>query len=263
MTLAGPAVVATTLLLSAGSRPQAAQAEAAPRHVEAAASAAAAAPDEQAIARALEAVRKDPNLGTETTITMLRWRDAAAPPKRPAWWSWIRDLFRWIDQSARYLVWAAAAALVGYLLFFLARLMAEGRDPVFGDATFVAPSHVRDLDIRPESLPADIGAAARALWDRGERRPALALLYRGMLSRFAHVHQVPIRDSSTEGDCLMLAAAHLPAAPVEYATRLVREWQRGVYGRERAETETIHGLCDGFAPALDRRAPADAIGATS
>jgi hypothetical protein len=223
----------------------------------------AAVPDEQEIARALEAVKKDPNLGTETTITMLRWRDAKAPARRPAWWSWIRDFFRWIDQSARYLVWVAAAALVGYLLFFLVRLMSEGREPTYGDATFVAPSHVRDLDIRPESLPADIGTAARALWDRGERRPALALLYRGMLSRFAHVHQVPIRASSTEGDCLSLAAAYLPAAPVEYATRLVREWQRVVYGRESTDTDTVYGLCDGFAPALDRRAPSEAMGAAS
>ena len=75
-----------------------------------------------------------------------------------------------------------------------------------GDDAFVAPTHVRDLDIRPESLPDDIGAAARALWDRGEHRAALALLYRGLLSRLAHVHRLPIRDSSTEGDCLALAA---------------------------------------------------------
>jgi hypothetical protein len=220
-------------------------------------------PDEPAIARALEAVKRDPNLGTSTTITMLRWRDAKAPARRPAWWSWIRDFFRWVDQSARYMVWAAAAALVGYLLLFLVRLTSEGRDSNAGGLTFVAPSHVRDLDIRPESLPADIGAAARALWDRGERRPALALLYRGLLSRFAHVHQVPVRDSTTEGDCLVLAASHLPAAPAEYAARLVREWQRVVYGREATDTDTIYGLCDGFAQALDRRAPSEAIGATS
>src|SRR4029079_6929748 len=78
------------------------------------------------------------------------------------------------------------------------------------DDGFVAPTHVRDLDIRPESPTDDIGAAARQLWDRGEQRAALALLYRGMLSRLAHVHRVPIRDSSTEGDCVELASAQLP-----------------------------------------------------
>jgi hypothetical protein len=120
----------------------------------------------------------------------------------------------------------------------------------------VAPTHVRDLDIRPETLPTDIGAAARALWDRGDHRAALALLYRGMLSRLAHVHRVPIRDSTTEGDCLVLAANHLSSDTQAYASRLVRVWQRAVYGDETVIPATIHELCDGFARALDRTVPA-------
>ena len=67
----------------------------------------------------------------------------------------------------------------------------------------------------PRSLPADIGAAARALWDRGERRAALALLYRGLLSRLVHVHRLPIRDSRPKATALRLLKhifrARLPA----------------------------------------------------
>jgi hypothetical protein len=210
-------------------------------------------PDDAEIARALENVSKDPNLGGERSMKMLHWRESDSSKKRPAWWLWIVDLFRWLDQSARYLIWVAAAALAAYLLFYLVRLTSERREATVGDVSFVAPSHVRDLDIRPESLPADIGAAARALWDRGERRAALALLYRGMLSRFAHVHQIPVRDSSTEGDCLALAVVHLPEPTTHYVARLVHEWQRVGYGRESSGSATIHGLCDGFSPALDRR----------
>jgi hypothetical protein len=124
--------------------------------------------------------------------------------------------------------------------------------------TFVPPTHVRDLDIRPESLPAEIGAAARALWDRGEHRAALALLYRGMLSRLAHVHRVPIRDSSTEGDCLSMVASHLTQRKREYMVLLVRVWQRFVYGGEDVEPSTVYALCHDFAPALDHAATLDA-----
>ena len=112
---------------------------------------------------------------------------------------------------------------------------------------------MRDLDIRPESLPEDIGTAARVLWDRGEHRAALALLYRGMLSRLAHVHRIPIRDSSTEGDCLALAASHLTGDDVEYASRLVLVWQRFVYGGQDTQAATVYVLCDDFASALDPR----------
>ncbi len=114
------------------------------------------------------------------------------------------------------------------------------------------PSFVRDLDIRPESLPDDIGAAARQLWDSGDHRAALSLLYRGLLSRLAHVHGVPIKDSTTEGDCLALAAQHLfDESRKTYVAQLVRLWQRAVYGGERVADESVHALCEGFARALD------------
>jgi hypothetical protein len=114
---------------------------------------------------------------------------------------------------------------------------------------------VQSLDIRPESLPDDIGAAARGLWDGGEHRASLALLYRGMLSRLAHVHRVPIRDSSTERDCLTLAANHLTPAACNYASFLVRVWQQSVYGGENAQPATLHQLCDDFAGMLGTRSP--------
>ena len=128
-----------------------------------------------------------------------------------------------------------------------------------------APTHVRDLDIRPESLPADVGAAARRLWDQGAHRAALALLYRGVLSRLAHVHRVPIRDSTTEGDCMALAAQHVTAARHAYVVQLVTVWQRAVYGGRPAEQDDVYELCQAFSGALDRRdveaAPGPPVGA--
>ena len=207
-------------------------------------------PDAAEIARALETVRADPNLATERTIKTLRWKSSASAPARlPGWLSWIAGLFTWIGESARFLVWAAALALAGLLVVYLTRI-ARTRLGAAPGAAFVVPTHVRDLDIRPETLPDDIGAAARGLWDRGEQRAALALLYRGMLSRLAHVHGVPIRDSSTEGDCLALATPRLPGERTEYLARLVRLWQRFGYGREGAETPAVYRLCDEFAAAL-------------
>jgi len=212
----------------------------------------AAAPDDAAIARALARVKADPNLATSRTIKTLRWKPSAARKRSgtPAWLEWLVGLFRWFDQGARLFVWCAAVVLAGMLGAYIYRVVrARVTRPAGGE--FVAPTHVQDLDIRPESLPADIGAAARALWDRGEHRAALALLYRGLLSRLAHSHRVPIRDSSTEGDCLALAATHLDNARQEYVSRLVRVWQRAVYGNESTEAAIVHALCDGFAPALD------------
>ena len=209
-------------------------------------------PDDAAIERAMQQVKADPNVATERTIKTLQWKESNAKPSpRPAWLDWVAGFFRWLDQSARVLVWAAVVGLVALLAFYIVRTFRLW-DDVPRDAEFVAPTHVQDLDIRPESLPPDIGAAARRLWDRHEHRAALALLYRGLLSRLAHVHQLPVRDSSTEGDCLALAVTHLSEDKHEYTSRLVRVWQRAVYGQETTMPEAIYALCEGFASALDR-----------
>ena len=212
-------------------------------------------PTDAEIAAAVDKVKADPDLGTEKTITTLEWRDSKKPrkPRKESdwgWLSWIGDFFGWIAQSSRVLVWVVLAALAAWLVIFIVRLFLSNSSGTRG-SRFVAPTHVQDLDIRPESLPPDIGATARALWDSGEQRAALALLYRGLLSRLAHVHEVPIRDSSTEGDCLALAARKLDAARVEYATQLVRTWQRAIYGGLSIEPATVHALCAGFSPHLD------------
>ena len=217
-------------------------------------------PSQAEITRALDTVKADPNLATERTIKMLRWRDSseATPSDMPAWVTWTAGLFRWLDQSARLLVWGAVAVLAGLLIVYVVRTVRThgvSRD----EEPFVAPTHVRDLDIRPESLPEDIGLAARVLWDRGEHRAALALLYRGMLSRLAHVHRIPIRDSTTESDCLALAASHLTQGRHEYASRLVRVWQRFVYGGQHTQAATVYVLCDDFASALDSGSPLDSM----
>jgi hypothetical protein len=215
-------------------------------------------PTADEIARALKQVQADPNLATEQTISTLRFKEKEAerPAGPPAWLRWITGLFSWIGKTMRVLIWVVAAGLVVALVAYLVHLTRIRREAALG-AEFIAPTHVRDLDIRPETLPADIGAAARALWDRGEHRAALALLYRGLLSRLAHVHRVPIRDSTTEGDCVALAADHLASPASEYAARLVGVWQRAVYAHDLAAATTVHELCDGFAAALGHASRSD------
>lgn len=205
---------------------------------------------------ALEKLRADPNLATTREARTLRWvRDTDKKRERPGWLEWIGDLFGWVAEVSRVLMWTVIAVLVGLLVLYFVRVARTfGGEQRRGEN--LAPTHVRDLDIRPESLPDDIGAAAWSLWERGEHRGALSLLYRGLLSRLVHTHAVPIRDSSTEGDCLALAERHLPAERHGYVSRLIRTWQRAVYGGEDPRAADMRALCDEFAGALHVSAPA-------
>jgi hypothetical protein len=216
------------------------------------------APTTDEISQALAKVEADPNLAAARTIRTLRWRGASEEPRSPsAWLAWLARLFAWFAETGRFVVWVAVLLLAGVLGVYVVRLVRRRGAAVRTAERFVAPSHVRDLDIRPESLPEDIGAAARELWDRGEQRAALALLYRGLLSRLAHAHGVPIRDSSTEGECLALAALRLGSKPMSFAARLVGVWQVAVYGGESPKAEQVYSLCEAFGPTLDA-APAPA-----
>jgi hypothetical protein len=216
-------------------------------------------PPREEVRKALDKVANDPSLATERSINMLRWAEEQPPTDEPWWWDvmnglarWFRGLFGWIAESGRYVVWVLGALLAALLLIYLVRLVRAGGVP-HGSKTFTPPSHVRDLDIRPESLPGDIGPAALALWERGEHRAALALLYRGLLSRLVHVHGVPIRASSTEGECLALARPRLGEPNARYAARLVETWGAAVYGGSLPPAATVQALCGEFAMALDRR----------
>jgi hypothetical protein len=218
-------------------------------------------PTPREVDAAYAAVKADPNLATQRTIRSLKWdlEDEKEKKRRfsiPSWLRWIGDLFGWIAQTSRILVWVIIGALIAAISIVVVRILMSGRKVGFAER-FVAPTHVQDLDIRPESLPDDIGAAARALWDSGDRRAALALLYRGLLSRLAHVHEIPIRASSTEGDCLALAARKLSPDRLDYVTRLVRCWQRAIYGGVTLDSADVHALCAQFSTHLDPR-PAQA-----
>jgi hypothetical protein len=212
------------------------------------------------VRRALDEVRKDPNVAPERTVRTLRWREPEPTTPNVPWWldvlnavaRWFRGLFDWFAESGRLVVFALVAALavgLGAYVVHLVRIRGLPRLP----QPATAPSHVRDLDIRPESLPDDVGAAALALWQRGEQRAALALLYRGLLSRLVHDHGVPIRASSTEGECLTLARPRLGGAAASYAMRLVGVWSAAVYGATSAAPGVVEALCGEFAASLDRQ----------
>ena len=214
------------------------------------------------VRKALDKVESDPNLAAERSVNMLRWAGAEPATDEP-WWRelanslarWFRGLFGWLAESGRYVVWVAGALLAALLVAYVVRLVRVRGLPRAPKA-FTPPSHVRDLDIRPESLPDDVGSAALALWEQGQQRAALALLYRGLLSRLVHVHGVPIRASSTEGDCLKLAEARLAAANARYAARLVETWGAAVYGGQLPAAGSVQALCGEFAVALGRGAGA-------
>jgi len=208
-----------------------------------------ASPTREQVKAAVDKVRADPNMpGTKTEKKLsFKERDDEEDEaeKKSDSLDWLRDFVKAAAEGARWLVWGLGALALAWLAIRLHRWMqvrAGGARP--GKA--LLPSHVGSLDIRPESLPDDIGNAAAALWQRGQHRPALSLLYRGALSRLVHAHEVPVRAASTEGECLAMASHQLDGPVEAFFTRLVSAWQRAIYGSRMPDAEEALGMCRDF-----------------
>ena len=154
------------------------------------------------VASAAAAVAADPGLGGTQSVRSWRFKrddDKVTPREPPP--PWLLDLRRWLGEGGRALVWLLGLAALACLVVGSRRWWS-----VHGEALVAAsarlPSHVRDLDIRPESLPAEIGAAgAPPGWraSTGRRcRCCIAARCRGWCMAW----RCRSSDRSTEGDCV-------------------------------------------------------------
>jgi Domain of unknown function (DUF4129) len=196
-------------------------------------------------------LRADPNLGGERTLRTLRWNETTqVQTPAPNWLTRLFDLFA---QSSSLFLWIVGALCAALAAVWAIRILRK-RAPVVTVEEH-AVSTVQGLDIRPASLPENIGAAALELLEAGHEREALSLLYRGALSRAVHRYGVAILPSATEGEALRAVNARLDPSRAAYFADLVALWQRVVYAGELVSAKPIDRLCRGFAASLEGSAP--------
>jgi len=221
----------------------------APARADTPAAAAGASPTREQVRAAAERVRTDPNLPGTKSEKSLRLKDQDKKPednkKDRDGFAWLRDFVTKVSEAARLLVWALGALALAWLVIRIRRWV-QVRAGGGRHRMAPLPSHIGSLDIRPESLPDDVGSEVASLWQRGQRRPALSLLYRGALSRLVHLHAVPIRNASTEGECVALSEGRLAPLSLEFFTRLVSAWQLAAYGGRLPPTAGVLALCAEF-----------------
>jgi hypothetical protein len=112
------------------------------------------------------------------------------------------------------------------------------------------PQTLFGMEVTRESLPKDVESAALALWQNGEQRQALALLYRASLANLLLLG-VPLREGSTEQECLRLAERlqqelGIPQTSLSYFSNLTRAWRRLAYGHQAPTEAEASALCRGW-----------------
>lgn len=220
-----------------------------------------AAPTSSALSRtAIEAavadLRHDPNLNGQSKIRTLHWVSEATPRSAPDSPSWLVGLFEYLGQAGGILLWVAgglAAAVTAVWIFRVLRSRAPHAFAAEPDAPDLR--QVLDLDIRPDSLPQDVGAKALELLRGGRVRDSLSLLYRASLSSAVHRFGVHIGAQHTEREVLGAMRRALDEPRARYFAELVATWQRVVYAGEVLAPEAVEPLCAGFPMHFDPPAP--------
>jgi hypothetical protein len=197
----------------------------------------------QEIKKILE--RKEfPHYETQTVIEPLR------KPEQPAKRVDLRgfaSFMQFVAEILRGLVWILLAIVALFALYWLLRRLDWIRVPE--RTRWTAPTTLFGLDVRPESLPDDIPAAAVDLLRAGNLLAALSLLYRGALVTLLHRDQVQLTGGDTESDCLVKTRERVPANTYAYLARLLLAWQGAAYAHRvpaRSDIERLASEWPGY-----------------
>jgi hypothetical protein len=183
--------------------------------------------------REIREVLSDKDFGYQKEV--LRWQPRAKAESRDVDTTWLRAIGYALAKAGELVLWVLAGLLAAYALWWAARMIPRRRAPP--PEPYRPPQALFGMELAPEKLPPDVGAAAAVLAREGKLREALGLLYRGALSELVHRRGVQLLASHTEGE-----AVHLANLP--YFGSLVEAWQQCAYARRTppaAEVERLAG----------------------
>ena len=156
------------------------------------------------------------------------------------------------------LLWAG---LILFALFLIYRISQLVNPDAFRreDTSRVVPAVISGLDIRPESLPDDVAAAARQLWLQGKYRDAMSLLYRGTVSSLVHRYEVELTEGATEGDVLRAAQLRLRHESQRLLDQITRQWQSIAYAHRQPEADSALSLFDHWQDHFGKQAETEEV----
>src|SRR5258706_1586405 len=159
-------------------------------------------------------------------------------------YSWLGALGYALANAAQVAFWALAAGAIAYAIWWAARMLPRVRAPAA--EAYRAPASLFGMELAPEKLPPDVGAAAAELARAGRLREALALLYRGALSELVHKRGVELLASHTEFEVLGVASKKLSSVGSSYFENLVSAWRQCAYARREPAAAEVERLASSY-----------------
>jgi len=183
---------------------------------------------------------KDPQFQEYETRTLIEPLEKRPQPESKEENGDLGSFMHIVAQILRVLVWVLAGAALLYAAYWILRRLDWIRPPP--RAQWTPPSTLFGLDVRPESLPEDVAAAAAQLARSGNLIGALSLLYRGALVALLHRDQIELLSGDTEADCLLKTRGRLAAPSYAYFSGLLSVWQSAAYAHRMPPQREVEQL---------------------
>lgn len=197
----------------------------------------------------IQQVMDTENLGKEKTVK--RWVKIKKDDELDLSNNKISDFFEPFSKLFSFIVEFGLWILIGIgillLIYFrdhwLHLLNIQSRKK---QSDYESPDVMFGMDVRPESLPDDIPGEAKRLWENGQQRESLSLLYRGALVQLINKESVQLQNSFTEGDVLRHAKAKLSDKKQSYLTKLTQQWRLIAYAHRHPDEADMSALFSGW-----------------
>ncbi|MEM6819450.1 MAG: hypothetical protein AAF578_11745 [Pseudomonadota bacterium] len=185
-----------------------------------------------------------------------RWNldsDSEEESEREASSAALSGFAQFVALLAEFGLWIAIALFVLLLVMTRDRWLPAKRhatQTTYRKTRLVVSGEVVDSEELPDNVPEE----ARALWDAGEHRKALSLIFRSSVINAIERFDLRLPDSATEGICMRAVSKSAHASYGQDFRRITEQWLRCAYGGRTPTDNEFESICQsepvmGVAPA--------------
>ncbi len=205
------------------------------------------APTKETAQQQIQEILKDEVFGQEETHKVWREIESDDQPEDIGDFDldWLQKIAEAIAFIGEFILWVIIGALVLWIVYLYPKWTQWfGIKSITPRKKYRAPETLFGLDVRPESLPDDIGAEAWRLCQDNQMRAALSLLYRASLVTLMNQHKLEFHKGATEGECLKIVQQTQLQELGNYFYRLTVIWKAMAYGHQAPSLDDMQSLCE-------------------
>jgi len=214
------------------------------------------------VATEIQEILAREDFGATKTKTVPRFKDNGDKlegSNDSSWLDWIGDSST--SSAAAFikgLLWIAIMLFAALLLYTILQFKRPTRKT--GQALSRVGRGDEDAENHPltQNLPTDIAAAAEHLLQRGERRQALSILFRGALRAVMDEYDLKVSSGATESDCKISVSSVASKHQTQTFAKLLGVWQKEAYANKPQHEQVISSLIEDWKNAFTEKTKFDA-----